>query len=210
MCCNTETVFKKKSKGRLNCFWNTLYIFLRLLLVTFSCQDVSSESPDPGRAAGLNQLQMILQVRARVRNTIYVLWMQKSQAMTLCNPPQHLNSQSAHWYPHWRQTRKPIELFSSFFFLIHFHIIFCLQLSVSPSTSRQTVSADTALQRSASLYTTRNQFLQAAMKKRRKKKEKIRPVLRGEIEGQNVNFPGNPSLVDWIVKRSSNAHFNTR
>ncbi len=106
----------------------------------------------------------------------------------------------------WRQTRKPIELFCSLF--LYFHIIFRLQLSVSPSTSRQTVSADTALQRSASLYTTRNQFLQAAMRKKREKR--IRPVLWGEIEGQNVNFPGNPSLVGWIVKRSSNAHFDTR
>lgn len=110
---------------------------------------------------------------------------------------------------HTEDRQENLLSFFILFFLIHFHIIFCLQLSVSPSTSRQTVSADTALQRSASLYTTRNQFLQAAMKKR-KKKEKIRPVLRGEIEGQNVNFPGNPSLVDWIVKRSSNAHFNTR
>lgn len=44
----------------------------------------------------------------------------------------------------------------------------------------------------------------------KKKKKRIRPVLWGEIEGQNVNFPGKPSRVDWTVKRSSNARSNTR
>lgn len=43
-----------------------------------------------------------------------------------------------------------------------------------------------------------------------KKKKRIRPVLWGDIEGQNVNFPGKPSPVDWTVKRSSNAHSDTR
>lgn len=80
--------------------------------------------------------------------------------MTLYNPPHHLNSQSAHWFPHQRlelkkdKTENLLSYFVSkshplcFFFL--FIIIFHLWLYVSPGTSQQTVSADTALQRSAS------------------------------------------------------------
>lgn len=113
---------------------------------------------------------------AGVRSTIYVLWMQESQAMTLYNPPLHLNSQSSYWLPHWSlvlKTDKTENLLSYFtsksylfsFFFFFFYIIFFWQLSVSPSTRQQTVSEDTTLQSSASVYTTRNQFQQAAEKK---------------------------------------------
>lgn len=98
----------------------------------FFCQhgsfslSVFLESPDPSNCWGMNCLQIILWVRAGVMNTIYVLWTQESQAMTLYNPPHHLSSQSVQWHPQaWikeRQDRKPIELFCE-------HEPFCLFFS---------------------------------------------------------------------------------
>lgn len=121
---------------------------------------VFSESPDPANCWGMNCLQIILWVRAGVMNTIYVLWTQESQAMTLYNPPHHLSSQSVQWHPHRRLELKKdktenllsyfVSMSHSVFFFFQFFIIFLLQHSVSPSTSLQTVSADTALKHSAS------------------------------------------------------------
>lgn len=74
----------------------------------FFCQhgsfslSVFLESPDPSNCWGMNCLQIILWVRAGVMNTIYVLWTQESQTMTLYNPPHHLSSQSVQWHPHRR------------------------------------------------------------------------------------------------------------
>lgn len=158
----------------------------------------------------MNQLQMTLQVRAGVRNTIYVLWMQKSQAMTLYNPPQHLNSQSAHWYPHWRQTRKPIELFYVFLFFFFLYIFILFSVYSSLFLPAQADKLYQQIQLSNARPPCIQPETNFCRQQWKRKKKKIRTVLWGEIEGQNVNFPGNPSLVDWIVKRSSNAHFNTR
>lgn len=79
--------------------------------------------------------------------------------MTLYNPPHHLSSQSVQWHPHRRlelKKDKTENLLSYFVSMSHsvffspIFIIFLLQHSVSPSTSLQTVSADTALKHSAS------------------------------------------------------------
>lgn len=80
--------------------------------------------------------------------------------MTLYNPPHHLSSQSVQWHPHRRLELKKdktenllsyfVSMSHSVFFFFQFFIIFLLQHSVSPSTSLQTVSADTALKHSAS------------------------------------------------------------
>lgn len=81
-----------------------------------------------------------------------------------------------------------------------FVIISNPQFSVSTSTNKlyqQTQHSDTRLR---SIRPETN-FGRQQWKKR------IRPVLWGKIEVQNVNFSGKLSPVDWTVKRSTNAHF---
>lgn len=86
---------------------------------------------------GMNQILMILQVRAGVRNTIYVLWMQESQALTLYNPPHHLNSQSAHRSLRWRlelkkdKTENLLSYFVSKSNSVFFFFSFCFIIFLS-------------------------------------------------------------------------------
>lgn len=104
-------------------------------------------------------------------------WTEEWKATTFYDPPHHINftmgslvctrkvwTEETTWrrggINHWDIFRGP----AIFCVIYLFNFISC----ISPSTHQQSVSEDPALKRSASQYTTRNQFQQAAMKKKRR------------------------------------------
>lgn len=201
--CSTKIILKVKGRG--GCFCNTLYIF-SACMVTW---DVSSESSDRRIAEGWTSYWW------------YYRWEQESGTpSTVCSlnvlwpciifhetPTQNLltsfcaeglnrrkTRQKTYWAILWARA-------ILFFFVLLFSLYSSLFLPAKANKLYQQIQLSNTRPRSIRPETNfgRQQW----------KKNKNQASSLGR-EGQNVNFPGKPSLVDWTVKRSSNAHSSTR
>lgn len=164
-------------------------------------------------------------------NAMYAVWMQESQAPTSYNPPPIISTRYllANFHTGGDEKEKTqnllryfasgnLPLCASFYFFFYFQkcLLFSFYSSLFLSRQKLTNCISRYSSKTLGLWVYDQKPISVGGNERKKKGGLgvggggIRPVLPGEIEGQNVNFPGKTSLVDWTVKRSSNAHCHTR